>query len=67
MTLELGGPQAKGVSVKSFFIDPIGAKVWREAKPFTRTNRPLTFEPSKDSKLMQQFRDRQTQKRNETR
>ena len=64
VNLELAGPGAKGGSVKSYFIDPIQAKVWREAKPFTRTP---PSEPPKNSKLMQEFRDRQTQKRNDTR
>jgi hypothetical protein len=46
-------------SVKSYFIDPYKAKVWKEAKPFTKDDKPKEIQIPKDSKILQKFRERQ--------
>lgn len=47
-----------GGGVKAYLIDPYFAKVWREERPFTANDKGAEPALPKDSKVLQQLRDR---------
>lgn len=52
-----------GGGVKAYLIDPCFAKVWKEERPFTATDKGAEPTLPKDSKVLQQLRDRTERKR----
>jgi len=55
----LAPPAAPAAVVKSYFIDPYLARVWREAQPFTARDRQETsLDVPRDSKFAQTMRER---------
>jgi tetratricopeptide (TPR) repeat protein len=52
-----------GGAVKSWFVDPYFARVWREARPFTAADKGVDPQPPQDSKILQRLRDQNVKNR----
>lgn len=61
VNLTLAGGQ--GATVKSYFIDPYFAKVWKEARPFTAEDKGVDPVLPQDAKILQQLREKTDKKR----
>lgn len=53
----------EGGAVKSWFIDPVFAQVWKEARPFTAADKGIDPQPKQDAQILQRLKEQSTQKR----
>lgn len=53
----------EGGAVKSWFIDPVFAQVWKEARPFTAADKGIDPQPKQDAQILQRLKEQSVQKR----